>query len=453
MEKILIIDDNESLRYTLENVLDEAGFRTKSMEDGVAAINEFRTENYDVVICDMKLPKMNGMEIMNEIKKIKPNVPFIFLTAFGDIKNAVEAMKKGAFDYVTKPFDNEEMILNIRKALEVKYLNQELEILRKKADDSYKGQGVIGTSPQMKEVFDQVKIVAPTNLTVLIQGESGTGKEVIANMIHRESERAPKPFIAVDCGAIPDSLIESELFGHEKGAFTDAKTQREGKFEQANGGTIFLDEITNLSEANQIKLLRAIQERKINRIGGKKAINLDVRILTATNVKLADAVNVGKFRADLYYRLNEFMIDLPPLRDRTNDIRPLVEHFIEEANYELNKSVESVSEEVMNKILEHRWPGNVRELKNSIRRAVLLTSGNIMERINITDEISYSRTEMKPTFADEESTSLEDVTKKAEKDAILKAIDEAGGNKSKAAKMLNMNERTFYRKLKNLGIN
>jgi DNA-binding NtrC family response regulator len=453
MEKILIIDDNESLRYTLENVLDEAGFRTKSMEDGVAAINEFRTENYDVVICDMKLPKMNGMEIMNEIKKIKPNIPFIFLTAFGDIKNAVEAMKKGAFDYVTKPFDNEEMILNIRKALEIKYLNQELEILRKKADDSYKGQGVIGTSPQMKEVFDQVKIVAPTNLTVLIQGESGTGKEVIANMIHRESERAPKPFIAVDCGAIPDSLIESELFGHEKGAFTDAKTQREGKFEQANGGTIFLDEITNLSEANQIKLLRAIQERKINRIGGKKAINLDVRILTATNVKLADAVNVGKFRADLYYRLNEFMIDLPPLRDRTNDIRPLVEHFIEEANYELNKSVESVSEEVMNKILEHRWPGNVRELKNSIRRAVLLTSGNIMERINITDEISYSRTEMKPTFSDEESTSLEDVTKKAEKDAILKAIDEAGGNKSKAAKILNMNERTFYRKLKNLGIN
>lgn len=451
MEKILIIDDNESLRYTLENVLEEHGFNPTSVEDGIKALEEIRTKSYDLVICDMKMPKMDGMQILAEMKKIDPDLPFIILTAFGDIKNAVEAMKHGASDYLTKPFDNDGMVLTLRKALEIKYLNKELAILRKRTDDSYKGDGIIGSSSQMKEVFDQVKIVAPTNLTVLIQGESGTGKEVIANMIHRASERAAKPFIAVDCGAIPESLIESELFGHEKGAFTDAKSQREGKFEQANGGTIFLDEITNLSDSNQIKLLRAIQERKITRIGGKKALTLDVRILTATNVKLADAVNNNKFRADLYYRLNEFHIDLPPLRARTGDLDHLVNHFMQDANAELNKSVSSVSEEVMRKIKAHTWPGNVRELRNTIRRAVLLTPGIVMEKISITDDVA-PKTNYEPVNDDNDSTTFENLTKKAEKDAILSALDEAGGNKSKAAKLLNMNERTFYRKLKSLGI-
>jgi DNA-binding NtrC family response regulator len=451
MEKILIIDDNESLRYTLENVLEENGFSSKSVEDGLKAIEEVKTKQYDLVICDMKMPKMDGMQILAEVKKVDPEIPFIILTAFGDIKNAVEAMKQGANDYLTKPFDNDGMILTLKKALEIKYLNKELALLRKKTDDSYKGEGIIGSSTQMKEVFEQVKIVAPTNLTVLIQGESGTGKEVIANMIHKAGTRADKPFIAVDCGAIPESLIESELFGHEKGAFTDAKSQREGKFEQANGGTIFLDEITNLSDSNQIKLLRAIQERKITRIGGKKALSLDVRILTATNVKLADAVNNNKFRADLYYRLNEFHMDLPPLRARTGDLEYLVDHFIKDANEELNKSVSSVSDEVMNRIKAHHWPGNVRELRNTIRRAVLLTPGNIMEKINITDDVS-PRSIIEKTDDENDTSTFDAQTKKAEKDAILSALDESGGNKSKAAKLLNMNERTFYRKLKSLGI-
>lgn len=452
MEKILIIDDNESLRYTLESVLEENGFLSKSVEDGLKAIEELKTKSYDLVICDMKMPKMDGMQILAEVKKIDPDIPFIILTAFGDIKNAVEAMKQGASDYLTKPFDNDGMILTLRKALEIKYLNKELAILRKRTDDTYKGGGIIGSSREMKEVFDQVNIVAPTNLTVLIQGESGTGKEVIANMIHRAGTRADKPFVAVDCGAIPESLIESELFGHEKGAFTDAKSQREGKFEQANGGTIFLDEITNLSDSNQIKLLRAIQERKVTRIGGKKALTLDVRILTATNVRLADAVNNNKFRADLYYRLNEFHIDLPPLRARTGDLEHLVKHFISDANTELNKSVQSVSDEVMKKIKSHHWPGNVRELRNTIRRAVLLTPGSVMEKINITDDVApKSYNEINSDESD--NSTFETLTKKAEKDAILSALDESGGNKSKAAKMLNMNERTFYRKLKSLGIN
>lgn len=451
MEKILIVDDNESLRYTLENVIEEAGFAPTAVEDGHKAIDEVKTKTYDLIICDMKLPKMDGMQILKEIRKIDPDIPFIILTAFGDIKNAVDAMKKGATDYLTKPFDNESMVMTIRKALEMKYMSKELQLLRKKNDDSYKGSGIIGSCPSMMEVFEQVNIVAPTNLTVLIQGESGTGKEVIANMIHRSSERSSGPFIAVDCGAIPESLIESELFGHEKGAFTDAKAQREGKFEQANGGTIFLDEITNLSDPNQIKLLRAIQERKITRIGGKKAINLDVRILTATNIRLADAVNAKKFRADLYYRLNEFHLDLPPLRERKEDIPLLVDNFINDANKELNKKVEGASESVMEKILAHKWPGNVRELRNAIRRGVLLSKGNEMTFINISDEVEPT---MRVTIPDDnEAVSFENATKKAEKDAILKALSEAGGNKSKAAKILNMNERTFYRKLKSLEIN
>lgn len=265
------------------------------------------------------------------------------------------------------------------------------------------------------------------------------------------SNRAAGEFIAVDCGAIPDTLIESELFGHEKGAYTDAKFQRIGKFELANSGTILLDEITNLSETNQIKLLRAIQERKITRIGGKKAIELDVRIITATNMRLGEAVNLKRFRPDLYYRLNEFTIDLPTLSERIDDVPLLVRHYIEEANKELNKSIKNVSDAVMNKILEHSWPGNIRELRNTIRRAVLLCKGNIIDSINIIDEILTSPNNH--VINDSENLSFENITQKAEKEAILKAISEAGGNKSKAARILNLNERTFYRKLKSLGIN
>jgi two-component system response regulator AtoC len=452
MEKILIIDDNESVRYTLENLLEEAGFQVTTVEDGIKAIEEIKSKSYNIVICDMKLPKMDGIQIMKEIHKIDSDMPVIILTAYGDIKNAVKSIKKGASDYLTKPFDNDEMVMTVRKVLDFKYLNQELEILRKKYDDSYNGNCIIGSSAQMKEVFNQVNIVAPTNLTVLIQGESGTGKEVIANMIHRASERSGKSFVAVDCGAIPESLIESELFGHEKGAFTDAKIQREGKFEQANGGTILLDEITNLSDSNQIKLLRAIQERKITRIGGNKPLTLDVRIITATNIKLSKAVNNGDFRADLYYRINEFHIDIPPLRERTEDIPAFVDYFIKNSNIELNKSVDNVSGEVMEKILSHPWLGNVRELRNTLRRAVLLTKGNTLDRISLNDEIGDNK-DSDEYSNESHNYNFDDVSKKAEKDAILKAIEEAEGNKSKAAKLLNMNERTFYRKLKNLGIN
>jgi DNA-binding NtrC family response regulator len=382
------------------------------------------------------------------------------LTAFGDIKNAVDAIRHGAQDYLTKPFNNEEMIFTIRKTLEMEYLNLEVNLLRKKINESYRDDMIVGNSKKINEVFEQIKIASPTNLTILLQGESGTGKEVIANLIHKQSTRSPKPFIAVDCGAIPESLIESELFGHEKGAFTDAKTQKEGKFEQADGGTLFLDEVTNLSESNQIKLLRAIQERKITRLGGKKAMQLDVRIIAASNIRLSEAVNAQKFRADLYYRLNEFHIDLPSLRERKEDLPLFVEHFIKDANRELNKNVETVPKDVMEKIINYEWPGNIRELRNSIRRSVLLASGNTLSSIHLPDEIiepatTYSReTSSGESFSDANGSGLtfEDSAKKAERDIILKALEESGGNKTKAAKKLNMNQRTFYRKIKSLGL-
>lgn len=447
MEKILIVDDNETLRFTLTELLEDSGFECKAVEDGSAALDEVRKSSYGLVILDMRLPGMSGLEILRKIKENNKSLPVIMLTAFGEIRTAVEAMKQGAHDFITKPFDNDAMIMTIKKTLELKYLNQEVGILRKKLDEKYRDGDVIGNSDVMKEVFEKVKIVAPTKLSVLIEGESGTGKEVIACMIHSSSDRKSKPFIAVDCGAIPESLIESELFGHEKGAFTDARNAKEGKFELANEGSIFLDEITNLSESNQIKLLRVLQERKVTRLGAKKSISLDIRIIAATNIKLAEAVNSQRFRQDLYYRLNEFNLELPPLRERKEDISLFVEHFIRDTNAELNRNVKGVSDKVMEKLISHTWHGNVRELRNVIRRSVLMSKGEIINSIDIPDVIKFSSQESVSS-----NPSISSIKDELERDLILKAIKDAGGNKTKAAKILDMNERTFYRKIKSLGI-
>ena len=451
MEKILIVDDNESIRYTLMALLKNEGFDPHAVDNGKSALKEIRKNLYSLVILDMKLPGMDGMEILSGIRKIDKRLPVIVLTAFGNIRNAVTAIKQGAQEYLTKPFDNDEMILTIKKVLEVKYLNTEVDLLREKVG-SFSKQEVIGQCKEMKEVFKQVDIVAPTNFTVLIQGESGTGKEVIANMIHNLSERQKGPMVSVDCGAIPESLIESELFGHEKGAFTDARTEKEGKFELANGGTLFLDEITNLSDSNQIKLLRIVQERKVTRLGGEKPVELDIRIITATNIKLSDAVNNKDFRQDLYYRINEFVIDLPPLRERKDDIPLFVERFIEITSEEMNKKVTSVTPEVMEKLMNHNWPGNVRELRNVIRRAVLLAAEETITSITIPDEVLSRDKIAEKEENSGKPASLEKSKETLEKELILKALKESGGNKSKAAKILKMNERTFYRKIKKLDI-
>jgi DNA-binding NtrC family response regulator len=452
MEKILIVDDNKYIRFALTSLLEDSGFKPIAVGDGYKAIKEVKAKKPSLAILDMKLPGMDGLQILEEIKKIDPNLIVIMLTAFGDVKSAVQSIKVGAYDYITKPFDNDEMVMMIKKALETKYLNQEVQQLWKKMDEQYVSRDVIGSSDAMKEVLSQVDIVAPTNMTVVIQGESGTGKEVIANLIHKRSIRKDRNIVAIDCGAIPETLIESELFGYEKGAFTGADAQKEGKFEQANEGTLFLDEITNLSDGNQMKLLRVIQEKKVNRLGGKKDMKVDVRIIAATNMKLADAVKEGKFRSDLYYRLNEFHIDLPPLRDRKDDLPLFVKFFTKDANSELNKNVKNFSSKAMKQIMSYNWPGNVRELRNIIRRAVLMSQGEAVEYVPIPEESIEFKEELNPSEILKEKSSLDNYTKKFERDLIMKALQEAGGNKTKAAKILNMNERTFYRKIKNLGL-
>lgn len=457
METILIVDDDADLRFNIPNILKDEGYNTITAEDGRRAIKEVKKESPNLVLLDVRLPDMDGMDILKEIKKIDKDLIIIMLTAFGDIKGAIRAMKLGAFDYITKPFDNEELILIIKKALQTQYLSKEVERLRKRLGEKIAIEEVMGESPQIKRVLNQVKIVAPTNMTVILQGESGTGKELIAQMIHQESKRKDKPFIAIDCGAIPDTLVESELFGYEKGAFTGADDEKEGKFEQTNGGTLLLDEITNLSDATQRKLLRVIEERKLRRLGGKKNLKVDVRIVVSTNKKIYELVRAGKFREDLFYRLNEFRIFLPPLRERKEDIPILTKYFLNEANNEFAKKIKGFSAEGMRFLLNYHWPGNGRELRNVIRRAVLLTESDYIMPVHLsTEEIINPQDGIDPliysgsTLSEVEGAPFEDITKRFEKDLIKKALEQAGGNKVKAAKILRMNRKALYRKMKRL---
>jgi len=452
METILIVDDDKDLQFNLSTILKDEGYDAKACGSGAGAIKEVKKKSFNLVLLDIRLPKMDGMKVLEEIKKIDKDLIIIMLTAYGDVKDAVRAMKLGAFDYITKPFDNEEIILTIKKTLRTQYLSKEVESLRKRLGERCAIEEVMGESPQIRQVLKQVKIIAPTNMTVILQGESGTGKEIIAQMIHQESRRKDKPFVAIDCGAIPETLVESELFGYEKGAFTGAEGLKEGKFEQANEGTLLMDEITNLPEAAQMKLLRVIQERKLQHLGGKKDIEMDVRIIVATNTNLLEAVRSGRFREDLFHRLNEFHITLPALRERKEDIPILARCFLGEANQELNKKVEKLSGQAMKFLLDYHWLGNVRELKNAIRRAVLLAESNIITPLHL----SLNNTTLPQDFRFKEDlekgVSLRDVSKKAskqiERDIIKQALANSGGNKSKAAKVLKIDRMTLYSKIK-----
>jgi DNA-binding NtrC family response regulator len=453
METILIVDDNEDLQFNLSNIIKSEGYGVLTAGDGSTALKLVESKSPDLVLLDMRLPGMDGIKTLEEIRKIDANLIVIMLTAFGEVKGAVNAMKLGAFDYLTKPFDNEELVLIIKKALQTRNLSKEVENLRKQLGEKVLFDKVIGQSPEFEQVLKQVQIIAPTNMTVMIQGESGTGKEVICSLIHKLSSRKDKPLVAIDCGAIPDTLVESELFGHERGAFTGADSQKIGKFEQAHGGTLFLDELTNLTEANQMKLLRVIEERNFQRLGGKKQIHVDVRIIAASNIKLFDAVVKGNFRNDLYYRLNEFHINLPLLKDRKDDIPLLAKTFLDEANKELGKNVRSFTPEAGKKLLDHHWPGNIRELKNVVRRAVLLCESTYISPQDLYYDVASVEPNDQVSNADpQKPLSLDDATRQVETELIKKALEQSGGNKIKAAKLLNMNRKTLYRKIKSLGL-
>lgn len=452
MERILIVDDNEDLQFNLSNIIQNAGYSVLTAGEGNTALKEVKTNSPDLVLLDMKLPGMDGMAVLEKIKKMDPSIIVIMLTAYGEVKGAVNAMKLGAFDYITKPFDNDELILVIKKAFETKHLNKEVQTLRKQLDEKSLIEKVVGHSHGFKQVLKQVQLIAPTNMTVMIQGESGTGKEVICNLIHKLSLRKNMTLVAIDCGAIPDTLVESELFGHEKGSFTGADAPKAGKFEQADGGTLFLDELTNLTEVNQMKLLRVLEERKVQRLGGKKMIDVDVRIIAASNVKLHEAVESRQFRSDLYFRLNEFHIDLPLLKHRKDDIPLLAKYFLDQANHELSKNVRGFAPEAARILLEYSWPGNVRELKNTIRRGVLLAESEFIQPCDLSLDMNLFHHESNISGDNSESGTLEKATRQIEKELIVEALEKTGGNKIKAAELLKMNRKTLYRKIKSLGL-
>lgn len=452
METILIVDDDRDIQFNLSTILKDAGYEIITVSDGHKALKEVERRAPNLALLDIRLPGMDGMKVLEEMRKKDKDLIIIMLTAYGDVKSAVSAMKLGAFDYVNKPFDSEELILIIQKGLQTQSLGKEVDSLRKKLGEKKSVNEIMGESPQIKQVLKQVDIIASTNMTVLIQGASGTGKELVSQLIHQRSPRKDKPFVAIDCGAIPETLVESELFGYEKGAFTGAEDRREGKFEQANGGTLLLDEITNLSDAVQMKLLRVIQERKLQHLGGKRDIRIDVRIIVASNVNLSETVRAGKFRDDLYHRLNEFQIDLPKLAERKEDIPILAKYFLEDANSEFNKGVKGFSTGAMKYILNQTWQGNIRELRNVVRRAVLLAESDTIEFDNLSINQLLPITEpINATKPLDKWASFDENTQEFQKDLIKKTLEATGGNKLKAAGLLGLNRKTFYRKLKSLG--
>ncbi|MDP2168698.1 MAG: sigma-54 dependent transcriptional regulator [Thermodesulfovibrionales bacterium] len=447
MRKILIVDDDRDTQWSLSTILQAEGYEAAAIDDGRKALKKLRTYSPDIVLLDFRLPGMDGMEVLSEIKEIDRDVGVIMLTAYGGAKEAVQAMKLGAFDYITKPFNNEELVLTIKKAL----LASEVGDLKRRVDEKTDLQPFKGESPAIKQVMKQVAIVAPTNMTVVIQGESGTGKGLVARLIHQKSPRRDKPFVTVDCGTLPENLVESELFGYEKGAFTGANGKKEGKFEAANSGTIFLDEISNLSLPLQAKLLRVLQERKLQRIGSTKEITIDVRVLAATNKILSDEVKKGSFREDLYHRLNEFDITLPPLRERKDDMPLLVKHFIKEANFELDRKAEGISGTALQCLLSYHWPGNARELKNTVRKAVLMANSNLINEVHLNPYFSGTE-RFNPMEGLYEGLSLRDMARKAaeevEKSALKMALENAGNNKTRAARLLRIDRMTLYSKMK-----
>ncbi|WKN44369.1 sigma-54-dependent transcriptional regulator [Tunicatimonas pelagia] len=448
MSKVLIVDDDQDIRLLLDKFLAKNGFDTATASAGDEALDATKKEIYDLILCDFKLPDTTGIELIPRIKITNPKAAIIVITGYSDVKIAVKAIKLGAYDYVTKPLYPDEILLTIKQAIASK--KSKTKVARAPKTKRF----VTGESPQSRQVMQHIRLIAPTDMSVIIQGETGTGKEFVANEIHNYSKRKGQPFVAIDCGALPKDLAGSELFGHVKGSFTGALNDKTGSFETANGGTLFLDEIGNLSYENQIKLLRVIQERKIKKLGSTKDIPIDVRLIVATNENLSDAVKKGDFREDLYHRFNEFRIELSPLRERKTDIKLFAQYFLENANHELDKSVEGFEDEVMQKMKAYFWHGNLRELHNVVKRAVLLAHSDRITSDCLPEEIrtpAYFE-DITPEEAASEPDNLKSVSKIAERDAIISVLEKTGYNKTKAASVLKIDRKTLYNKMKSYNI-
>ncbi len=454
MEKILVVDDEPSLRDVLNIMLKKAGYATATAADGEEAVSQVNKEIYDLVITDLKMPGMGGMDVLKAVKSASPDTVVLVVTAFGSAESAVEAMKLGAYDYLTKPFQIDEVQLIIRNALEKRRLSTENMLLKREMASHSSLSSIIGQSEAMQKVFDVIAKVADTRSNVLICGESGTGKELVARAIHYNSSRAHMPFVAVNCSAMPETLLESELFGHMKGSFTGAMSNKAGLFEVANGGSIFLDEIGDMSMPTQVKLLRVIQEREFRRVGGTQDVKVDVRLIAATNRDLEKAVADGTFREDLYYRLDVIPIRLPPLRVRAGDIPLLVQHFLQQFAKESGKPSPTLAPDALQALLAHEWRGNVRELENLIERAVAFSSGGTITAADIRAWLHRPAPPQtaSPTDLPPEGLDLEGLICKIEKELLLKALERTGWVKKKAARLLQLNTRSFRYRLEKYGI-
>jgi len=445
--RILVVDDEESIREFLDIMLRKEGYEVTLAVDGEEAKSFIQNKSFDLVISDLQMPRMNGLELLKYTKQNYPDITFMMITAFGTTETAVEAMKMGAYDYITKPFKIDEVRIVVANALRAKNLEVENRVLRKELKVSYSFQNIVGNSEAMHRIFDLIKRVSQAPSNVLITGESGTGKEVVAKAIHYNGPLKDKPFVTVNCGAIPEQLMESEMFGHKKGAFTSAIADKPGLFEAANGGTLFLDEIGELPITIQVKLLRALQERVIRRVGANDDIKVDVRIIAATNRDLEKMVSQGTFRQDLFYRLNVIQIHLPPLRERREDIPLLAQAFVKKFNERLGKNVSGISNEALELLSKYDYPGNVRELENIIERTMALEAGSVILPESLPPMVTTPRGPKMASSHEieigESGIDLEKVLGQIEKELIVKAIHAAGGVKKKAAKLLKISPRSM----------
>ncbi len=451
--KILIVDDDQSFRFLLEEALKKEGYDIVSATSGEQALEIYQPDKFDLITLDIKMPGIDGFEVLSRIKQLSPQQQIVIITAYGAQKIAIEAVKKGAYDYFTKPFDIDELRLIIRRSLECSRLNCENKQLKDELNKRYDFDEIIGSSGKMLEVFELMKKVVSTEVTVLIQGESGTGKELAARAIHFNSSRKDNPFVKMNCAAIPDGLLESELFGHEKGAFTDAAAKKIGRFEAANNGTIFLDEIGDMSLATQAKVLRALQEKEFERVGSTQSIKVDVRIIAATNKDLFRAVKEGEFREDLYYRINVVNLQLPHLRQRREDIPLLFEHFMDKFNQEFNKQIKHISLEAMELLMKYAWPGNIRELENVLQRAIVLAEKDIITKTDLPFYIQCLDNEIKieteaVDFSKSLTETVRDIVDDVEKQIIIKALKKTNWNRTEASRLLRISRKSLFNKMK-----
>jgi two-component system response regulator HydG len=451
MKTLLVVDDDSAHRTMLKTLVGGWGYGIDEADDGSTAIKAVQKQPFDLILMDVRMLKVSGLEALERIKALNPAIPVIIMTAYSSVETAVEALKKGAYDYLTKPLDFDKLRLTIDRIMEHTQLKEENRFLRESLGKHFDMQNIIGRSSVMVNLLETVAHVARSEATVMITGESGTGKELIAGAIHFNSPRKSGPFVKLNCAAITETLLESELFGHEKGAFTGADRRKEGRFLQAHGGSLFLDEVSEMSLTMQVKLLRVLQEREVTRVGGEQVINVDTRVIAATNKNLQELIASGLFREDLYYRLNVVSLELPPLRERRDDIPLLIQHFLEIFAKRNHKDIKGFTPRAMDQLIRYDWPGNVRELMNAIERCVVLSRSEYLDAEYLETIQDLSQPETKPLpFQQEEdiSMSLEDI----EKSAILRMMEQVSGNKSEAARRLGITRKTLHKKLKKYGV-